>query len=193
MKKTMLLAFLLSVPTSSAAATYYIDISASGILADSVYGFQVDYELSGGGTLLTSDLNIYYTTKYQLVPPGVVAVPDAAVPGLDMSALGPIQPTTDWDISDIGNTILGYTLGTEPLVSGHILSFTTSDDFLPTYWEISDATGDKDTFIIGENVFINFNADTSTFTINAIPVPAAVWLLGSGLAGLIAFKRKKSA
>jgi hypothetical protein len=191
LKKIMLLGFLFSMATNAQAATYYIDIDASGILLDSVYGFQIDYDLSGGGSLSSSNLNIHYATKYQLVPvPGFVPVPDASVPGADMSALGPIPPTTDWDISDIGNTILGFTLGVDPLVSGHILSFETPEVFMPTYWELSDATGDKDTFVFGDNVFVNFNEATSTFTVNAVPVPGAVWLLGAGLSGLVALRRK---
>jgi hypothetical protein len=193
LKKIMLFGFFLSFATNAEAAIYYIDIDANGILMDSVYGFQINYDLSGGGSLSSSDLNIHYSNKFQLAPDlGIVSVADAAVPGTDMSALGS-KATTDWDISDIGNAILGYTLGTDPLVSGHILSFSTPDDFIPTYWELSDITGDKDTFKIGENVVIKFDDATSTYLITApIPVPGAVWLLGSGLASLIAMRWKNS-
>lgn len=195
LKKIMMLGFLLSIASNAEAAVYYIDIDTTGILADSVYGFQVDYDLSGGGSLSTSDLNIYYMNKFQLIPTtGTVAVADAAVPGTDMSVLGS-APITTWDISDIGNTILGYTLADDPLVSGHIVSFEIVDDFMPTYWELSDATGDKDTFIFGENIFANYDASTNTYTIStspAVPIPGAVWLLGAGLSGLVALRRKNS-
>ena len=32
-----------------------------------------------------------------------------------------------------------------------------------------------------------------SYTVSAIPVPAAVWMLGSGIAGLIATRRRKAA
>lgn len=37
-----------------------------------------------------------------------------------------------------------------------------------------------------------FNVVSGTFTVSAVPVPAAVWMFGSGLIGLIGVKRKKA-
>jgi len=43
----------------------------------------------------------------------------------------------------------------------------------------SDNVGNNDVFIKAE------------FTVNSVPVPAAFWLLGSGLVGLVGFRRRK--
>ena len=40
---------------------------------------------------------------------------------------------------------------------------------------------------------INFNVTSFTTSVAPVPVPAAVWLMGSALAGLVGFKRKKAA
>jgi hypothetical protein len=39
---------------------------------------------------------------------------------------------------------------------------------------------------------LNFNVSGNTITVSAVPVPAAVWLFGSALAGFGAFSRKKT-
>ncbi|MCK5830850.1 MAG: VPLPA-CTERM sorting domain-containing protein [Methylococcales bacterium] len=43
------------------------------------------------------------------------------------------------------------------------------------------------------NGSITSGFDLQSSTVSAVPVPAAVWLMGSGLAGLLGFSRKKTA
>lgn len=43
----------------------------------------------------------------------------------------------------------------------------------------------------GENAFIQKKASGVVLTVNPVPVPAAVWLFGSGLLGLVAMGRRK--
>ncbi|MBI5557015.1 MAG: VPLPA-CTERM sorting domain-containing protein [Deltaproteobacteria bacterium] len=199
LKKLYFLAFLFLFAGKSEAAVVTIDFDGTGILANSVYGFQVDYALSGGGSLATGDLDIYYNKKFVFAPvPGVVDVPGAAVPGTDFTLVGG-GISTEWDISDTGNTILGYTLGASPLTTGTILTFDVADTFNPTSWILSDFDGNFDTFVFNDNFFANFDVASNTYTISqtevvvpSVPVPAAVWLLGAGLSGLVALRRKNS-
>jgi hypothetical protein len=39
----------------------------------------------------------------------------------------------------------------------------------------------------------NFNADLTSLNVAPVPVPAAIWVLGTGLAGLLGFRRKFAA
>jgi hypothetical protein len=46
--------------------------------------------------------------------------------------------------------------------------------------------------IDGPLMGFSINLDITTMTVTEVPVPAAVWLLGSGLLGLVGFARRKA-
>jgi len=50
---------------------------------------------------------------------------------------------------------------------------------------------DEENLSLGVASTLRFNADTGAITLNPVPVPAAAWLLGSGLLGMIGLRRRK--
>jgi hypothetical protein len=83
---------------------------------------------------------------------------------------GPIFPTADWQ-SFVWNTTLG------PDVTGGVTL------------QLKTACGPVE----GCGVDAYFDNITITTDVSAIPVPAAVWLFGSGLVGLVGVARRKKA
>ncbi len=60
---------------------------------------------------------------------------------------------------------------------------------------LTTATADRDYRVKGQDIHVGLYAewDTETQFIAAVPVPAAVWLFGSGLLGLAGVARRKAA
>jgi hypothetical protein len=58
-------------------------------------------------------------------------------------------------------------------------------------WKLTDS--DFNTLYPNTDFFVLFNSAADSYTISAVPIPAAVWLLGSGVVGLVALKRRKKA
>jgi hypothetical protein len=74
------------------------------------------------------------------------------------------------------------------------LSSLASAPIAMTLWQFGPATGMLSTgSAVGvQTLTLLTNADGST-TVNATPIPAAAWLLGSGLMGLVGLRRRKNA
>ena len=71
---------------------------------------------------------------------------------------------------------------------GGLLARLTLDSVLPgDLFDIS--LNESNSFFLDTE--INLDVITGTYQVQVVPVPAAVWLLGSGLLGLVAIRRKK--
>lgn len=174
------------------AATYNVMFEDSENLAGAVVAFQADSTLSSGESLVIGDLTIGYQYKFE--PASASTVDNGgAVPGTDYSEIGG-APNTNWDIDILGNTIVGYTLSSDPLVSGLLFSLTLSDDveLSLTNWVLGDDTGVEGALMQDRDYWVFFDPGTDTFTITGtVPVPSSLLLLGCGLCTLIGSIRRR--
>ena len=152
-----------------------IVLDAAGFFGAMAGGLQVSNTISGIGALPESDNTVY----------GGVTLP-----------IGPaLMATTDWNTTNIGSVVLGTNpSGTLPLLTDTVVDATNGDVGI----------GGSP---MQAGPFKNFNANFDIMSMHidtctpdvcpppaVVPVPAAVWLFGSGLVGLagIARRRKRS-
>ena len=113
---------------------------------------------------------------------------------------------TSWDDADWfklnvkGITETGYTIEAVDFYLADCRFTDNSEDYIIDDWTWVDLTG------LGDVVGLEFSLSSSDVgdwgmntpayfamdNLNAVPVPAAVWLLGSGLLGLIGIRRRNS-
>lgn len=79
-------------------------------------------------------------------------------------------------------------LGFAPLTAGLVGAFTNFSQVTLNAWSLSDSNANSLT-----NFIVSYNTQNDTYTVSAVPIPAAVWLLGSGVVGLVVLKRRKRA
>jgi hypothetical protein len=148
-----------------------IVMDASGFFGAVGAGLTVGQTLSGSGAVPASNNASFFGQNIAIGPSPFV--------------------TTTWDTTAIGTVALGTNpSGTLPLVADTVVN--------------TNVLGPDETGIGGSPMLAgpftgnNANFDFTTITITsitpaAIPVPAAVWLFGSGLIGLVGVARRRKA
>ncbi len=76
--------------------------------------------------------------------------------------------------------------------SSPIMDVITTDDWMTLTWTTTLSAGLLDVGLRTENLS-TYSIAFDNFSITPVPVPAAVWLFGSGLIGLIGVARRKKA
>lgn len=169
-------------------------------------GIPVSIVLDGAGmfgTMMGGPLTVGQT----ITGVGTYGASDGVAKGSWAMGLMPVATTT-WNTSTVPGTTFGTNpSGQLPLIADNAL--VTNYDVNPalagyqTCTDQSTATGNQCALGIGGSPmqtapFPNYNAnfDIASLTvtsISAVPVPAAVWLFGSGLLGLVGIARRKKA
>lgn len=119
-------------------------------------------------------------------------------------AVPQISPFT-WALDPLHNSQFGASdfsavmgLPLTPLSNGPLLHFDYVGDIDPLnpYSLVKFTTTNAvDLYQTGDIVLKSFDDTVAIFgapTTSAVPIPGAVWLLGSGLAGMVAMRRKKN-
>ncbi len=161
------------------------------------------------GTMMSGPLSVGQVIN-STAPGSLYAASEGVKKGSLAMGVLPIVTTT-WNTT----TVPGTTFGTNPSGTLPLIA----DNALVTGYDVDPATAgyqscvDQDTVVAGNQCalgigsnpmatapFPNYNAnfDITSMTVTsitpaAVPVPAAVWLFGSGLLGLVGIARRKKA
>jgi len=158
--------------------TLIIDVQATSAgynMSSFLLAEQGDYELTGAGSSVSASGRL-----------GVTSI---------TSTCGLFLPCNDASIFNVANTDLD-TIGTLTAWSG-----STSVNLADTIGWGSDSSVQLSlqnnllatTLNDGESAMIQKKFGAIGITVNPVPVPAALWLFGSGLIGLAAFAKRKKA
>lgn len=182
--KKMLIVLALTIlvfgPISSQAFT--VEIDSSGTNALGIRNLEVDSVLYNVAFRYGSSNDIYG------------APPDLLFEGEDASAVATAAVNTALNSEDSVRTVGPQTSELYNIGAGvdinypqFLMAFTSAyDDRTPFEWDIAKA---KDEGLLGVNI-IGLDVLATYADFNPVPIPAAGWLLGGGLIGLLGLRRR---
>ena len=206
--KTVTLLMALGMTGSASAATYnFIDTSSILVTEGTSFNGSVNY--SGlAGSVISATLTIGLSDDESSTFPNLVDTPIERARLTSVSGSGGgLSPNLTFEV---GDNLFSAPFGLDidnPLTAANELG--TADSYFNydvtslvagTSGSLSfmlDALNTRNNwpFLLGGGGYIeDFNYESSTLSIETapVPVPAAVWLLGSGLVGVFGFSREKS-
>ena len=145
--------------------------------------------------------------------PGYLGITAFDVLSLEVTHVPSVGVSSSWDINeafnldeDVGERIavffdafgggaIGATTDADPIAGSLSALFKDSVapfEMLDFSSLLDDNSGDWKVVQGATRVVVGGGADRSFYTVSAVPLPAAAWLFGSGLIGLLGFARRKS-
>jgi hypothetical protein len=196
LKLAVALVFFLSLPSANAATISLVPTSSSVLLGGSIV---IDVMLNTTDLISTGLLDFTY-------PSSNVSFASFSINSSVLDSISSASPSS----SSAGqlNDFSLVSLGPGGTNGGRLatMTFNTVNTGLATFGLSLDnvffggpawfwgGTGDSRAFqAISNTDLASFTLTGASVQINAVPIPAAVWLLGSGVVGLVALKRRKKA
>ena len=186
---------------------YYDDVADLTWLADANYAYTSEYDTALGGLMTWADANSWAAT---LIVDGVdgwrladTVQPDAGCDSQSVSMSFGYNCTG----SEMGNlfyNVLGGSAG-DSLTTTHNSNYNFFSNIQPissfSYWSATGYAPDAEKAwgfstddgiqAIGDKSYYFYAWAVQSGDVSAVPVPAAVWLFGSGLLGLIGVAKRK--
>lgn len=184
-----------SLAPSVTLASDLFQVSHSLTIGGSSGGYSIN-----GGTNSTSSAGTFSTTWFTVLSPVQYSLTGSFGGGSDVA-------TTRWSLDIIGSSVnLSSCVGATVNVAtsqGYCWTppgaFSADGTLMPGEYQIQDAlSGNGPCAVEGPGCSLVGGSSFSgaanyTLTLSAVPVPAALWLFGSGLIGLMGMARRKTA
>ena len=171
------------------AAILTVDVDGlDSILPDTIWSYQINFDVSGSFDWYASGSVVFNTTDQHLWE----AAPGFFIPNWNLNSnlnLTTGQLVILADDKDFGDP------ARSPLINGTLFSVTYPDDVslslaFDSFLLSSDLTTPVDMFKIPSLAVFGAGEHKLTFSASPVPIPSALLLFGGGLLGLVGIRRK---
>ena len=191
-------AYEASQSSTTAAGYYAADINGDGRLTwldPDTYFYKNDGHLDAVDALVRCDDTQNNCAVYQN---GLTALTSPAVVTTHLQSETPVDGTIHfrrdpWFDVNLQSGNYSYLVADYRLdPSEAAIGINGGDNFSPPSGFVSPILDHADYQITFSSKAMNFSVSGNTITVSSVPVPAAVWLFGSAVAGFGVFSRKKN-